>query len=307
MYIDTDGDGITDLIREPDVIRTISPDSTPPTTNLTLSGTLGNNNWYISDVQVNLTATDNEDGSGVNTTEYSFDNTTWNTYTTPFNITSEGTTTLYYYSTDNASNVESTKNQTVKIDKTSPQITINIPANRGSYILNQTVLANWSANDSISGIALATGTVPSGKAIDTATVGNKTFSVNATDDAGNQANKTVTYSVVYNYSGGLPPLGKDAYKLGSTIPVKFQLQDANGNYIATATARIYLAKVTNGVVGNEIEGVSSGNANTGNLFRNADKRYIFNLNTKPLSAGTWQIRIFLDDGTSKYTTIGLKP
>jgi hypothetical protein len=100
------------------------PDATPPTTTLTLSGVLGNNSWYVSDVQMNLTAADNVGGSGVNTTEYSFDNITWNTYTTPFNITTEGVTTLYYYSTDNAGNVEPTKNQTIKIDKTPPQITI---------------------------------------------------------------------------------------------------------------------------------------------------------------------------------------
>ncbi len=284
-------------------------DSTPPTTNLTLSAPFGNNSWYTSDVQVNLTATDNEGGSGVNNTQYSFDNATWNTYTVLFNITNEGTTTLYYYSTDNAGNVEPTKNQTIKIDKTPPQITITTPANGSSYILNQTVLANWSANDSISGIASVTATTSNGKAIDTAMVGAKTFSVNTTDNAGNQANQTLTYSVVYNYSGLLPPFkaaGSNDFNLGRTIPVKFQLWDANGNYISTATARIYLAKVTNGVAGNEIEGVSSGNANTGNLFRNADNQYIFNLATKSLSTGTWQIRIELDDSTSKYATIGLK-
>ncbi len=54
--------------------RTQNIDLIPPTTNLTLSGTLGNNSWYISDVQVNLTATDNVGGSGINKTEYTFDN-----------------------------------------------------------------------------------------------------------------------------------------------------------------------------------------------------------------------------------------
>jgi len=78
-----------------------------PATALGLSGTLGNNSWYISDVQVALTATDNEGGSGVARTEYSFDGTNWNTYTAPFAITNEGTTTVYYRSTDNTGNVES--------------------------------------------------------------------------------------------------------------------------------------------------------------------------------------------------------
>ncbi len=285
-------------------------DSTPPTTNLTFSGTFGNNGWYVSDVQVNLTATDNG-GSGINSTKYSFDETNWITYTAPFNITTEGTTTLYYYSTDNAGNVEITKNQTIKIDKTPPQITIDTPARGSSYILNQTVPANWSANDSISGIDSVTATTPNGNAIDTATVGNKTFSINATDNSGNQANKTVTYSVVYNYSGILPPInanGNSIFKLGSTIPVKFQLQDANEKYISTAIGRIYVTNITKGATGKEINGTSTSGATIGNLFRydSTSNQYIFNLATKPLSVGTWRIRIYIDDGTSKYATIGLK-
>lgn len=98
------------------------------------------------------------------------------------------------------------------------------------------------------------------------------------------------------------------FKLGSTVPVKFQLQNAEGNFVTDAIARIYLAKIVNGVAGQEINGTSPGNANQGNLFRydTTENQYIFNLATKPLSAGTWQIRIELDDGTSRFVNIGLK-
>ncbi|MBU4141755.1 carboxypeptidase-like regulatory domain-containing protein, partial [Patescibacteria group bacterium] len=285
------------------------PDNIPPVTTATFSGTLGDNNWYVSDVEASLIAADNEDGAGVNFTEYSFANATWNIYTAPFNITVEGLTTIYYRSADYANNIEPTKNQTVKIDRTKPTISINSPINT-SYILNQSVIANWSATDSISGIALVTATVPNGTAIDTAMVGAKTFSVNATDNARNQANKIVDYNAVYNYSGVLPPIkdSKDVFKLGSAIPVKFQLRDANGNNISTAIARIYLANIVDGIIGKEINGTSSGKANTGNLFRYAaaDNQYIFNLASKPLIKGTWQIRIELDDGTSKYAALVLK-
>ncbi|MBU4580661.1 carboxypeptidase-like regulatory domain-containing protein, partial [Patescibacteria group bacterium] len=286
------------------------PDNIPPVTTATFSGTLGDNNWYVSDVEVNLTAADNEDGAGVNFTEYSFDNATWNTYIIPFSITSEGIATVFYRSTDYADNIESVKNQTIKIDKTIPEIIITTPANGTSYILNQSVIADWSAIDSISRIASITATVSNGTAIDTATIGTKNFSVNATDNAGNQANKIVDYNVVYNYSGVLPPIkdSKDVFKLGSAIPVKFQLRDANGNNIFTAIARIYLANIVDGIIGKEINGTSSGKANTGNLFRYAaaDNQYIFNLASKPLIKGTWQIRIELDDGTSKYAALVLK-
>lgn len=199
----------------------------------------------------------------------------------------------------------------VVIDKTPPQVIINTPADRGEYILNQVVLADWSAHDSESGIASATGTTLSGEAINTSVVGAKTYSVTAIDNAGNETIQTVTYYVRYVYGGILQPINRDGssiFKLGSTVPVKFQLQDANGNFVANATVKLYLAKISNNVVGDYIEAISTSRATTDNLFRydTASNQYIFNLGTKTLSTGTWQLRILLDDGTSKYVVIGLR-
>jgi parallel beta-helix repeat protein len=174
--------------------RNIRIDLTPPTTTATLSGTLGNNSWYISNVQVNLTATDNVGGSGVNTTEYSFDNTTWNIYTAPFNITNEGTTTVYYYSTDNASNVEPTKNQTIEIDKIPPNITIS-GVNGGNYynynvtpVINITDTNLYNQSITLNGAPFANGTIISAE-------GNFTLVASATDLAGNNASKTVNFKI----------------------------------------------------------------------------------------------------------------
>jgi len=100
------------------------PDITSPITTISVLGTHGMNEWYLSNVTVTLTATDNV--SGVAKTEYSFDNTTWITYTTPFTITNEGTTIVYYKSTDKAGNVETTKTETIKIDKTIPSANAGI-------------------------------------------------------------------------------------------------------------------------------------------------------------------------------------
>lgn len=102
-------------------------DNIPPTTTISLSGTLGSNGWYISDVQATLTATDNPGGTGVKKTEYSFDNSTWTTYTASFTISTEGTTIVYYRSTDNNGNTEQTKTKQIEIDKTLPTITITTP------------------------------------------------------------------------------------------------------------------------------------------------------------------------------------
>ena len=282
----------------------------PPTTRIDISGDIGNNSWYTSDVMVTLTAMDDEGGSGVKETEYSFDDTNWEIYSPPFLISSEGTPTVYYRSIDNANNIEETGSVIINIDKTPPVVMINIPEYEGEYLLNEYVLASWSANDQLSGIASAEGTVPTGEAINTATVGPKPFSVVAIDNAGNQLIESVTYYVKYVYSGILQPInpeGMSIFKLNSTIPVKFRLQDSNGAFVATAIARIYLAKISDDVTGAEIEAESTREATIGNLFRYGDdEQYIFNLGTKYLSVGTWQIRISLDDGSSKYVNISLR-
>jgi hypothetical protein len=96
-------------------------DTTPPVTTINLSGVLGDNDWFTSDVTVTLSATDSIE---VDKTEYSIDNATWASYATPFTITKEGNTVIYYHSTDQAGNLETVKTKTIKIDKTIPSSSI---------------------------------------------------------------------------------------------------------------------------------------------------------------------------------------
>jgi hypothetical protein len=116
---------------------------------------------------------------------------------------------------------------------------------------------------------------------------------------------------LYVFSGFLQPINTDGssiFKLGSTVPVKFQLKDVQGSFVTNAVAKIYVAKISNNVIGSEIEAVSTAAATSGNTFRyeSSTNQYIFNLSTKNLSAGTWQIRILLGDGTSQYVVISLR-
>jgi hypothetical protein len=116
---------------------------------------------------------------------------------------------------------------------------------------------------------------------------------------------------LYVYSGVLQPINADGssiFRLGSTVPVKFQLWDADGNFVTNALARIYLTKISDDIAGNETEAASTSAATEGNLFRydSVANQYIFNLSTKSLSTGTWQLRILLDDGTSKYVALSLR-
>lgn len=137
-----------------------------------------------------------------------------------------------------------------------------------------------------------------------------TVTLTVTDKDGGSAIVSASYAVGYNFSGFLEPvsLGKP-FKLGSTIPVKFQLTDANGNYISTAVASLTIQRYSDSEpVGDPIEVTSTSGADTGNTFRysSTDNQYIYNLNTKGLTQGVWQIRAALDDETVKTAFISLK-
>ena len=115
----------------------------------------------------------------------------------------------------------------------------------------------------------------------------------------------------YIFNGVLQPVngdGSSIFKLGSTVPVKFQLTDASGVSVTTAAANLYVSKVSDGVAGSEVEAISTSSATSGSLFRydSTSDQYVFNLGTKGLSSGTWQLRIALDDGTSHFVNISLK-
>jgi hypothetical protein len=124
-------------------------DNTPPATIISLDGVEGNNGWFTSDARVTLSATD--DISGVDKTEYSFDSIAWTIYATPFNITTEGNTVIYYHSKDKAGNVETTKTQTIKIDKTAPSGSILIN-NGDAYTISTLATLTFTATDATSGV-----------------------------------------------------------------------------------------------------------------------------------------------------------
>ena len=82
----------------------------------------------------------------------------------------------------------------IKVDRKAPTISITSPA--GSYLVGDAAIAIFSCSDGGSGVGTCRGTVASGVAVDTASAGPKTFTVNATDAAGNTTPVTVTYSVL---------------------------------------------------------------------------------------------------------------
>ena len=136
---------------EPVQSVTIKIDTIPPTTTIGLSGTQGCNGWYISPVTVTLTALDNPGGSGVFYTEYSTNGgATWATFIAPFNVPTQGTTTVLARSKDNACNLGPTTSVPFKIDSVPPQVNMVAPAN-GATIQGWFTFAA-TASDATSGM-----------------------------------------------------------------------------------------------------------------------------------------------------------
>ena len=113
----------------------------------------------------------------------------------------------------------------------------------------------------------------------------------------------------YYFSGFLLPINEDTvFMQGSTIPVKFQLFDEEGNPDGTVYAFIELAQVIDGVVGDFMPAESTSAADIANVFRydEEEAQYIFNLNTDVLDAGIYILRITLDDGQQFTVQIEIK-
>jgi hypothetical protein len=125
-------------------------DNTPPNTTLQTSGTLGNDDWYISNVTLTFQAVDNV--SGVNTIFYKIDEGEWLSYEEAIEISIDGLHLVEYYSIDNAGNTETLKSSTFKIDKTSPSW-VNYTFTPQNLLKNKW-LCVATVEDETSGIAL---------------------------------------------------------------------------------------------------------------------------------------------------------
>ena len=135
-------------------------DATPPVTTATVTGTQGNNGWYVSDVQMTLTATDNDGGSGVQGIHYNVDgvDTVVQGSSASYSIAGDGTHTVTWFAADNGGNAETSHQMIISIDKTPPSIpslsaspSILWPPNHKMT----DVLIGGYASDSGSGIASA--------------------------------------------------------------------------------------------------------------------------------------------------------
>jgi len=303
-----------------DKIYTVIADIVAPITTESATPAANGAGWNSSNVTVTLTATDNAGGSGVASVTYTLTGAQAGGGSvagsgTSFAIMAEGTTTVTYHAMDIAGNSEADKTLVIKIDKTPP--TLTMPTLAPSYAFDGTVTLNFSASDGVSGVGTSQATfngstVTSGTTVTLTKAGTNTFTLTATDEAGNTASQSTSFSALYNFIGFLQPIlndGSRVFKLGSTVPVKFQLTDATGAVVSTATGTVTVQQFSGTApVNDPLDGVSSGGSNSGDFFRfdSTNSQYIFNLSTQPLPTGTWQVQVHLGDGSVHTVMIGLK-
>ncbi len=183
----------------PPSVEVQAADITPPVT--TISGTGVNAGWVSrTSVTFSLTARDTG-GSGVDETLWRLNKTGAFTVGTRGTVTAEGTTTVEYYSIDNASNVEASKVATIQIDRSRPTLS----SDRMPYYPSAAVI-RVNATDTVSGVASmayrldgahlvsvnATTSIAVGPV---GSAGTHTLVVSATDRAGNTASTTLTFTV----------------------------------------------------------------------------------------------------------------
>jgi hypothetical protein len=102
----------------------------PPLTAADLSGDAGAAGWFLSDVEVTLTATGGT--GGVANTSYDLDGEGWQTYTEPFAVEGDGVHTVQFYSIDMDGNEEPVRTVLVMIDTVAPEANATADGTAGS-------------------------------------------------------------------------------------------------------------------------------------------------------------------------------
>jgi hypothetical protein len=128
----------------------------------------------------------------------------------------------------------------------------------------------------------------------------------------------LTFAVDYRWDGFLQPINDTAhrqgaesvFKLGSTVPAKFQLKTLGGTVVQAATLPTFTRSTGLGACNQQlsIEFPDADPGFTGTTFRwdGTAQQYIYNWSTKGLKAGEYRIFANLDDRTKGFVDICLQ-
>jgi hypothetical protein len=142
-------------------------------------------------------------------------------------------TTLKWIAQDIKGNVSEVRSADFSIDTIAPVLAPTVAPN--PVLLHGSAVASPNATDENSGVASSTC-----EPVDTSSVGLKTLTCTAADYAGNTATATVSYNVIYGFSGFTSPVSKpplvNRVNSGQTVPLKWRLVDAAGAPVTDLSA-----------------------------------------------------------------------
>lgn len=228
---------------------------------------------------------------------------------------------------DNAGNTANAQFGPVLIDTTTPGVLITSPVAQ-TYVLNQQITPSFTCGDNSGGDATTCTATPSASPYTANTVGPATFSVQGVDQAGNTTNPSVSYLVVYNFTGFQAPLqpavmmnppspqsppqpgDSGSFTIGTAIPIAWQLQDANNVYIADLTTLTSIVAVPNPSCAGTVSGSGTTlyNATTGQTAFSYDathQRFVFNWDTAGMTAGCYNLVVKTNDSAQWATIVHL--
>jgi hypothetical protein len=216
----------------PETYDEIILDTEPPTTTVSLSGTVGENNWFTSSVAISLKSTDNY---AVNYTNWRINNEPWEPYASSFSISSEGTNIFEFYSVDKAGNEETTQSVSIKIDKTAPTASVLIN-NGDTYSSTALVILSLNYSDAASGVSkvrYSNDGIWDTEAWENPAI-NKYWNLTSGD-----GKKTVYYQTK-DYAGKLSPIASDEIILDTEPPLASILINNGDGYTNSTSVTLYL-------------------------------------------------------------------
>jgi hypothetical protein len=246
--------------------------------------------WYNTNVTNNFSASDALSGLANATTDASFTKTT----------TGEGRalTVSSGAVADAAGNVAaSIDSRGFDVDKTAP--TLNPSVSPNPVLLNGNATATAGAQDNLSGVA-SEGCDP----VNTSSVGAKSVSCSATDEAGNQRSAIASYDVNYRFAGFRAPVDNggifNSVKAGQSVPMKFSLSGNQGlSIIETGFPKVAAVACPNSAtMVDQIEETTT--ANSGLTYDATADQYNYVWKTQSAYAGKcFRFDMKLIDGTTQ--------
>ena len=208
-----------DIVFKTFVLADAEPtDATPPVITPVVAGTLGENGWYTTNVNVTWSVVDAESAISASTG------------CGPSSVTADNTGVTFTCSATSAGG-DASRSVTIRRDANGP--TLDAFVSPDPVLLNGSASASHGASDGFSGLASATC-----GAVVTSSVGPKSAACTATDNAGNVTMGNASYSVVWPFTGFLggvsPAPAMNSTKAGTTVQLKFNLGGNRGLAILAA-------------------------------------------------------------------------